>query len=231
VRPAAAEEEDVSDDGENEKDLKGAQAHDMNRQTKAQIIGWLQRNPEQGKNAMADFDRNLMKAKGMELNYPLKQLSKFIFDAVVGNTQGKTRNWTQLPAQGSQIMGWYPIGTIKKHLRQVSVWGDSCSDDMIWTCITETKNFQTGNTSFMIKVIRDIYVLIKARPRYSPKPWIPSARSSAEGTDDDMDKWQGRREMERRNCHRMHGQRIRRRRRQRSRSLRQRRQQQHRHRE
>jgi hypothetical protein len=141
---------------------------------------------------MVDFDRELMKAKGMELNYPQKQLSKFIFDAVVGNVMAKTRNWTQLPAQGSQIMGWYPIGTIKNHLKKVSVWGDTCSDDMIWTCITETKNFQSGNTSFMIKVIRDIYVLIKARPRYSPKPWVSSARSSADGTDDDGDqyKWQ-----------------------------------------
>jgi hypothetical protein len=192
AEPTVAEEDDVSDDGEKEKDLTGAQSHDMNRQAKAAIIGWLQRNPEQGKNAMMDFDRDLMNAKNIELNNPQKQLSKYIFDAVVGNVVGRNRGWTQLPREGSQALGWYPIGTIKKHLQNQTVWGTSCNDDMIWTCITETKNFQSGKTSFMIKVIRDIYVLIKARPRNWVKYQGTSAKGSTEGTDDDMDhsKWQ-----------------------------------------
>ena len=92
-----------------------------------------------------------------------------------------------LEREGSQALGWYPIGTIKKHLQDQGVWGTSCNDEMIWTAITETKNYQTGKTSFMIKVIRDIYVLIKARPR----PWstyhAPSAKGSTEGTDDDKE--------------------------------------------
>jgi hypothetical protein len=61
-------------------------------------------------------------------------------------------------------MGWYPWGTLKKHLENPNVWGEVTDKDM-WSAITQTRNRQYNFHSFMVKVIRDKWVLIKATPR------------------------------------------------------------------
>jgi hypothetical protein len=57
------------------------------------------------------------------------------------------------------------------------VWGEELTDRSMWTAITETKNHKEGYHSFMIKVIRKDYVLIKATPRYGLH-----SKDSAEGS-------------------------------------------------
>jgi hypothetical protein len=78
------------------------------------------------------------------------------------------------------------------HVSDPEVWGE-VTDETFWKVITETENWKTGKSSYMIKNIRDIYVLIKTRPR--PKPVknqgyyggapMSSAGGSAPGTDDE----------------------------------------------
>ena len=75
------------------------------------------------------------------------------------------------------------------HVKDPTVWGD-VTDELFWKIITETKNFKTNKTSYMIKNITDTYVLIKARPRpkqakyYGGAP-MSSAGGSAPATDDE----------------------------------------------
>eukprot|EP00972_Heterocapsa_arctica_P086480 12746978-Heterocapsa_arctica.AAC.2 len=92
-------------------------------------------------------------------------MSTRIYDAVVNKPEAWKRKWTPLQRQGNQALGWYPWGTIKKHLLDPSAWGEETTDKAMWTAITETTNYKGGYHSFMIKIIRKNYVLVKATPR------------------------------------------------------------------
>jgi hypothetical protein len=187
-------EEPVSDDERKEKGFTGAMNHegDMSTNMKERLIYWLVNHPQQGKNAMRKFDMNLMRTKGTELTYSEDRLSKLMFDAVVGNPVARQNGNKQLIREGSQALGWYPIGTVRDHVSDPDVWGD-VTDEMFWKIITETENWKSGKSSYMIKNIRDTFFLIKARPR--PKPVknqgyyagapMSSAGGSAPGTDDE----------------------------------------------
>eukprot|EP00972_Heterocapsa_arctica_P114317 16441808-Heterocapsa_arctica.AAC.1 len=93
-----------------------------------------------------------------------ESMSTRIYDATVGNPQAGKRCWKPLERQGSQHLGWYPWGTIKKHLLDPAVWGEETTDKGMWTAITETMNHKGGYYSFMIKIIKKNHVLIKATP-------------------------------------------------------------------
>ncbi len=187
-------EEPMSDDEDKEKGYTGAMNHegDMTTYQKESMIGWLVRNPQQGKNAMRKFDKKLMWTKGIALTYSEDRLSRLMFDAVVGNPQARKNGGKQLIREGSQALGWYPIGTLRDHVSDPDVWGD-ITDEMFWKIITETKNRKSGKSSYMIKNIRDTFFLIKARPRpkqaknqgyYGGAP-MSSAGGSAGGTDEE----------------------------------------------
>eukprot|EP00972_Heterocapsa_arctica_P044725 6599090-Heterocapsa_arctica.AAC.1 len=55
-------------------------------------------------------------------------MSTRIYDATVGNPQASRRSWKPLDRQKSQHLGWYPWGTIKKHLQDPEVWGEDLTD-------------------------------------------------------------------------------------------------------
>eukprot|EP00972_Heterocapsa_arctica_P062599 9230449-Heterocapsa_arctica.AAC.1 len=45
-----------------------------------------------------------------------RNVSIMLYDAVVGNKVAWRRGWQPLERYGNQTLGWYPWGTLKKHL-------------------------------------------------------------------------------------------------------------------
>jgi hypothetical protein len=189
--PKDQEEEEVSDDDEKEKDMDmtGVLEHDMSKQQKMQIIGWLTKNQDLGAKAMITVSPEQMTTKGVDLNYPQVQLSRYIYDAVIGNKHGSQNAWKLLPREGNQCHGWYPIGTIMDHICHPDVWGNAASEETVWRAITETMQRSTGKTSFMTKTIRDYYVLIKARPRPMAKYQTSTPASISSKGDEVWQHW------------------------------------------
>jgi hypothetical protein len=175
-------EEEVSDDEEGH--LVGAQRNDMTRIQKADVIRWMKNHPEQKDNAAMVFDRDLMREQNGPMSTMSATMSTRLYDAVVNNNVAWRRNWHPLERWGNQTLGWYPWGTLKKHMMDPRVWGDDLTDKTMWMAITHTKNHQGNYYSFMIKVIRKEWVFIKATPRGGIGN---SAAGSASGGPDDED--------------------------------------------
>eukprot|EP00972_Heterocapsa_arctica_P059504 8773836-Heterocapsa_arctica.AAC.1 len=62
------------------------------------------------------FDRALMTEPDTAMSVVTGNLSLKLYDAVIGNGQAAKKGWHPLERAGNQCMGWYPWGTLKKHL-------------------------------------------------------------------------------------------------------------------
>eukprot|EP00972_Heterocapsa_arctica_P016460 2429481-Heterocapsa_arctica.AAC.1 len=62
------------------------------------------------------FDRALMTEPDTNISVMAGNLSLRLYDAVIGNGQAERKGWTPLERASNQHMGWYPWGTLKKHL-------------------------------------------------------------------------------------------------------------------
>eukprot|EP00972_Heterocapsa_arctica_P061432 9060609-Heterocapsa_arctica.AAC.1 len=92
------------------------------------MLMWLKNNPDRMEEAMMEFDWELMKEKNLTLTRSQDIMNQMMYDAVIGNFSATRRKWKHLERQGNQAMGWYPWGTIKKHIQDPKVWGASCDD-------------------------------------------------------------------------------------------------------
>eukprot|EP00972_Heterocapsa_arctica_P020675 3049187-Heterocapsa_arctica.AAC.1 len=128
----------------------------MNRQQKADTLRWMKNNPEQKENAAMAFDRELMKEPDTPMNAMTSTTSIRLYDVVINNHVAHRRNppWHPLDRWGNQVLGWYPWGTLKKHLLDERVCGE-LTDKTIWNAITQTINYQGRYHSFLIKIIRN----------------------------------------------------------------------------
>eukprot|EP00972_Heterocapsa_arctica_P001911 273536-Heterocapsa_arctica.AAC.1 len=115
-------------DVEGDEMMVGAQCHDMSRFQKDDIKKWLQENPDRKSEAMMPFDRKLMEDKGKGLPTNLDIMSGRLFDATVGNWMAQGRTWKPLEKTTNQKHGWYPWGTLKKHLQDPAVWSEAVTD-------------------------------------------------------------------------------------------------------
>ena len=174
-------QQDLSDD--DEPNLEGARKHDMNRFTRGDVIMWMGNNQEQEDNAAMIFDRNLMVEPDGAMSIMTTNLSLKLYDAVIGNNVAYRKGWHPLERLGSQVLGWYPWGTLKKHLSDPRVWGEDLADKAMWNAITQTRNNHFKFHSFMIKIIRNEWVFIKATSRYFGNK--SGAGSQSGGQDDD----------------------------------------------
>eukprot|EP00972_Heterocapsa_arctica_P063117 9312045-Heterocapsa_arctica.AAC.1 len=63
----------------------------------------------------------------------------------------RERGWMPLERVANQRHGWYPWGTLKKHLMDPQVWMESMTDKELLTVIAETRNHKEYYYSFMFK--------------------------------------------------------------------------------
>eukprot|EP00972_Heterocapsa_arctica_P052427 7713766-Heterocapsa_arctica.AAC.1 len=76
--------------------MVGAQSNDMNKFQRADIIKWMDNNLERKADAMMDFDKELIKDKGVRMSSSQDAMSGRIYDAVIGNHAAYNRNWHPL---------------------------------------------------------------------------------------------------------------------------------------
>eukprot|EP00972_Heterocapsa_arctica_P002711 402296-Heterocapsa_arctica.AAC.1 len=99
------DEEEEPSDTEDDEPMEGAQSNDMNKFQRVDIIKWMDNNPERKADAMMDFDKELIKNKGVRMSSAQDTMSGRIYDAVIGNHAAYTRGWLPLERHGNQALG------------------------------------------------------------------------------------------------------------------------------
>eukprot|EP00972_Heterocapsa_arctica_P003832 570870-Heterocapsa_arctica.AAC.1 len=120
----------------------------MTKQEEADVLHWLENNPEMKEAAKADYDKALLTETRKIVNKNL-HLGVMIFDNLIGGPNAQRHNRTYINLEAYSKHRWVPWGQMKSFIEDEEIWG-LCSNADFWDIIVGTRHKDLKFDSFMI---------------------------------------------------------------------------------
>eukprot|EP00972_Heterocapsa_arctica_P034852 5130822-Heterocapsa_arctica.AAC.1 len=105
--------------------------HNMTKQEEADVLKWLENNPEMKEAAKAEYDKALLKET--------RRIASMIFDNLIGGPNAQRHNRTYLNLEVFSKHRWVPWAKMKSFIEDEEIWG-LCSNADFWDIIVGARH-------------------------------------------------------------------------------------------